>query len=80
MCDFQNGFHGDSVGNREGFLSCGPQGICGPSSEYLLDTLSSECLLEMQLPGSTESESEEHEGRHQGFQQVPQLMRIAREI
>ena len=25
MCDFQNGFHGDSVGNREGFLSCGPQ-------------------------------------------------------
>lgn len=50
------------------------------TSEYLLDALSSECLLEMQLPGSTESESEEHEGRNQGFQQVPQVMWIAREI
>ena len=48
--------------------------------KYLLDTLSSEYLLEMQLPGSTESESEEQEGRHQGFQHVPQVMWIAREI
>ena len=48
--------------------------------KYLLDTLSSEYLLEMQLPGSTESESKEQEGRHQGFQHVPQVMWIAREI
>lgn len=44
--------------------------------KYQLDTLFSEYLLEMQLPGSTELESEEHEGRHQGFQ----VMWIAREI